>query len=278
MPLERVPAPGYGLDALLHAIVLFLHSYQRWLVLGLALAVAARSLSGLRSERPWSSSEDRLHAGFVWSMRIQFILGVLLYVLLSPITDAFFSSLRAAMKVGDLRFFGLEHALMMLAAVAVADTGRARSKRIADPRARRRRVCWTTGIPLLLMLAAVPWPFMPTKRPLLRSAPATAQVTTQVAACPPIYQSRCAACHGGSGRGDGVVASGLKPAPRNFSDHAWRGSRTTTELRRVIREGGPALGMSPLMPANSDLSDAELDALANCVSSFAGAQSANGAQ
>jgi len=257
---------------LFHAIVLFLHSYQRWLVLGLALAITVRSLAGLRSERPWSPSEDRLHAGFVWSMRIQFLLGLLLYVLLSPITHAFFSDLRGSMKVGELRFFGLEHALMMLAAVAVADAGRARSKRIDDPRARRRRVCWTSGIPLLLMLAAVPWPFMPTKRPVLRNAPTATQVTTRVAACPPAYQARCSACHGGNGRGDGVVAAGLTPAPRDFSDPTWRGSRSAAQLRQVIREGGPALGLSPLMPAHSDLSDAELDALANCVSSFGRAQ------
>jgi len=263
---------------LLHAIVLFLHSYQRWLVLGLALAITARSLTGIRSERPWSASEDRLHAGFVWSMRLQFILGLLLYVLLSPLTDAFFSNLRGAMKVGELRFFGLEHALMMLAAVAIADAGRARSKRIADAKARRRRVCWTTGIPLLLMLAAVPWPFMPTKRPLLRSAPAAAQVTTQIAACPPTYQSRCSACHGANGRGDGVVAAGLTPSPRNFSEPTWLSSRSAAQLRQVIRDGGPALGLSPLMPPNSDLSATELDALVTCVSSFASASSANGAQ
>lgn len=253
---------------MLHAIVLFLHSYQRWLVLGLALAVTVRTLATLRSTRPWSTSEDRLHAAFVWSMRIQFILGVLLYVVLSPITDAFFENVRGSMKVTELRFFGLEHVVMMLLAVGIADTGRARSKRIPEPHLRRRRVCLTSGIPLLLMLASVPWPFMPTKRPLLRSAPAARQVVTEVAVCPPVYQSRCSACHGGDGRGGGVLAGSLKPAPRNFGDSAWKGSRTPEELARIIREGGPALGLSPLMPPNTDLSDAELDALVKCVSSF----------
>ena len=260
------------LSGLLHAIVLFLHSYQRWLVVGLAIAVAVRALGNSKSARPWSTSEDGLHAAFVWSMRIQFILGALLYLLLSPITDAFFENVRGGLKLTELRFFGLEHVVMMLAAVAITDAGRARSKRIADPRSRRRRVGLTSGIPLLLMLAAVPWPFMPAKRPLFRSPPASAQVRTQLPACPPTYQSRCVACHGGDGRGDGVLASGLKPAPRDFTSSAWRGTRTPVELRRVIREGGPALGLSPLMPANTDLSDAELDALVSCVSSFGGTQ------
>jgi len=257
---------------LLHAVVLFLHSYQRWLVLGLALAVAVRALANSKSTRPWSASEDGLHAAFVWSMRIQFILGVLLYLVLSPVTDAFFENVRGGLKLSELRFFGLEHVVMMLAAVAVADAGRARSKRSADPKSRRRRVAFTSGIPLLLMLAAVPWPFMPAKRPLFRSPPAAAQIRTQLAACPPSYQSRCGACHGGDGRGDGVLAGGFKPAPRDFTSSAWRGTRTPAELRKVIRDGGPALGLSPLMPANSDFSEAELDALASCVSSFGDTQ------
>lgn len=205
-------------------------------------------------------------------MRIQFILGLLLYVLLSPISDAFLENVRGALKVTELRFFGLEHVVMMVLAVAIADSGRARSKRIQEPPLRRRRVCLTSGVPLLLMLAAVPWPFMPAKRPLFRSPSGAREVITEVAACPPSYQSRCAACHGGDGRGDGMLAGSLKPAPRNFGDSAWRGSRTPAELRRVIREGGPALGLSPLMPPNADLNDGELDALVTCVSSFGKAQ------
>lgn len=256
---------------MLHALVLLLHSYQRWLVLGLALAVALRTLGKLRSARPWSASEDRLHAAFVWGMRLQFILGVLLYVLLSPITDAFFQNVRGGLKVADLRFFGLEHAVMMVAAVAIADTGRARSQRMVDAKARRRRVCLTSSIPLILMLAAVPWPFMPTQRPWFRDAPTMTRITTQ-ATCPPIYQSRCSACHGGNGRGDGVLANSLKPAPRSFDDPAWRGSRSDAELRQVILEGGPALGLSPLMPPHADLTDTELEALVVCVSSLGEAQ------
>lgn len=253
---------------MLHSVVLFLHSGLRWLVLILALVVVLRSLAGWRSTRPWSSSDDRLHAGFVWSVRVQFILGALLYLLLSPITKAFFSNARLAMKVTELRFFGLEHVVMMVLAVAIADSGRARSKRILDPRRRRRRVFVVSSIPLVLMLAAIPWPYTRTWRPLLRGVPRAAPIATGVVSCPPSYASRCAACHGAHGLGDGLLAGGLKPPPRGFDDAAWQKSQTPAKLRRVIREGGPALGLSPLMPANADLSDAELDALVGCVVSL----------
>jgi hypothetical protein len=268
LPLEHARAPGYASDAVLHSIVLFLHSGLRWLVLILAFVVVLRSLAGWRATRSWSSTDDRLHAGFVWSVRVQFILGALLYLLLSPITKAFFANLRVAMKVSELRFFGLEHVVMMVLAVAIADSGRARSKRIADPQRRRRRVFVVSGIPLLLMLAAIPWPYTPTWRPLLRGIPHTTPFATRAGSCPPSYASRCAACHGDHGLGDGPLASGLNPPPRGFDDAAWQKSQSPAKLRRVIREGGPALGLSPLMPAHADLNDAELDALVTCVVSL----------
>ena len=257
---------------MLHSIVLFLHSGLRWLVLILALGVALRSLAGWRSMRAWSNADERLHAAFVWSLRTQFILGASLYLLLSPITKAFFANLRVAMKVTELRFFGLEHVVMMVLAVAIADSGRARSKRISDPQRRRRRVFVVSSIPLVLILAAIPWPFTPNWRPLFRAIPGTTPIATPRVSCPPTYASRCAACHGGHGLGDGLLADGLNPRPRSFDDVAWQKSQSPAKLRRVIREGGPALGLSPLMPAHADLSDAELDALVTCVVSLGGTQ------
>ena len=253
---------------MLHSIVLFLHSGLRWFVLLLALAVALRSLAGWRPTRAWSNADERLHSAFVWSLRAQFILGALLYLVLSPITKAFFANVRLAMKVTELRFFGLEHVAMMLLAVAIADSGRARSKRISDPQKRRRRVFVVSSIPLVLMLAAIPWPFTPNSRPLLRLTPHATPVATRGVSCPPSYASRCAACHGGQGDGDGPLASGLKPPPRSFVDAAWQKSQSPAKLRRIIREGGPALGLSPLMPAHADLNDAELDSLVTCVVSL----------
>ena len=253
---------------MLHSIVLFLHSGLRWFVLILALSVVLRCLASWRSTRAWSNADERLHAAFVWSLRAQFILGALLYLWLSPITKAFFANLPVAMKVGELRFFGLEHVVMMVLAVAIADSGRARSKRISDPQKRRRRVFVVSSIPLVLMLAAIPWPFTPNWRPLLRLTPYATSVATQGVSCPPSYASRCAACHGGQGNGDGLLAGGMKPHPRSFVDAAWQKSQSPARLRRLIREGGPALGLSPLMPAHADLSDAELDALVTCVVSL----------
>ena len=58
------------------------------------------------------------------------------------------------------------------------------------------------------------------------------------------YELRCAPCHGSEGRGDGPVASGLSPPPRNFRDGEFWKSRTPETLRAVVKQGRPGTLMA----------------------------------
>ncbi len=70
---------------------------------------------------------------------------------------------------------------------------------------------------------------------------------------------RCSACHGESGKGDGPAAFALNPKPRNYTDCAVMSEKSDAELFKVIKEGGAAAGLSPLMVAfGSQLSDKEI--------------------
>ena len=70
---------------------------------------------------------------------------------------------------------------------------------------------------------------------------------------------RCLACHGESGKGDGPAAVALNPKPRNYTDCAVMSKKSDAELFKVIKEGGAAAGLSPLMVAfGSQLSDKEI--------------------
>ena len=62
-----------------------------------------------------------------------------------------------------------------------------------------------------------------------------------------LYAQYCTACHGKSGRGDGLIAESLKPKPRDFRDPKQLKSKTDDDLVKVISKGGPALGLSPTM-------------------------------
>lgn len=68
-----------------------------------------------------------------------------------------------------------------------------------------------------------------------------------------IFATRCAACHGAEGRGDGPGAAGLTPKPRNYHDSTWQASVTDEEIENAIVYGGAAVGRSPAMVGNPDL-------------------------
>lgn len=62
------------------------------------------------------------------------------------------------------------------------------------------------------------------------------------------YDMFCQSCHGATGKGDGPAGAALNPKPRSFGDAEWQKKVTDEHLTKVIRDGGPAVGMSPLMP------------------------------
>jgi mono/diheme cytochrome c family protein len=68
-----------------------------------------------------------------------------------------------------------------------------------------------------------------------------------------IFDQRCSACHGTSGKGDGPGAAALNPKPRNYSDKEWQKSTTDEQIKKTILMGGAAVGKSPIMPGSPDL-------------------------
>ena len=73
------------------------------------------------------------------------------------------------------------------------------------------------------------------------------------------YGNYCASCHGAHGDGDGPLAGALDPQPAKHSDGDAMGALSDEYLFRVIREGGVAVGKSPLMaPWKGALSDSQI--------------------
>jgi mono/diheme cytochrome c family protein len=68
-----------------------------------------------------------------------------------------------------------------------------------------------------------------------------------------LFSTRCAACHGPEGRGDGAASASLSPKPANFTDGAWHGKVTDAHIEQIIQFGGIAVGKSAAMPGNPDL-------------------------
>jgi cytochrome c len=82
----------------------------------------------------------------------------------------------------------------------------------------------------------------------MSAAAATAEATK-------IFSMRCTPCHGPEGRGDGPASGGLTPHPRNFHDNVWQHHASDEHIEKIIQFGGAAVGKSPSMPPNPDLTD-----------------------
>jgi mono/diheme cytochrome c family protein len=78
-----------------------------------------------------------------------------------------------------------------------------------------------------------------------------------------VYAQKCAKCHGVSGDGDGPAGQIMVPPPSPFSTSLKGKSDRWIEL--VIKQGGPAAGLSPAMPAHPNLSDDQVKALSQYI-------------
>ncbi|RFF33019.1 c-type cytochrome [Wenzhouxiangella sediminis] len=76
------------------------------------------------------------------------------------------------------------------------------------------------------------------------------------------FKQLCATCHGPTGKGDGPASAALNPQPRDLSDAEWQNAVDDAHIRTVIKDGGAAVGLSPIMTAfGHSLNDEDLDNL-----------------
>ncbi len=78
-----------------------------------------------------------------------------------------------------------------------------------------------------------------------------------------LFDFYCAQCHGTEGDGKGInVGKDFATDPRNFTSAADMEKRSDEDIRGVIKDGGPSISKSPLMPPwGATLSAAQVDDL-----------------
>jgi hypothetical protein len=148
----------------MYTLVLALHSWLRWA----ALIAGVVAIFTLFSSRDNSGRADFWGLVLTIVLDVQFLLGVLLYGVLSPFTAEAMRDFGAAMRNPGLRFFAVEHVTLMLAALVLVHVGRILARKAATVDAKRMRLLICFGLATLLMVLAIPWPGMAAGRPLFR--------------------------------------------------------------------------------------------------------------
>jgi hypothetical protein len=150
----------------MYSTVLLIHSWLRWLAfvaaVGTVFAAVRNQVAGP------SSTADRWGLISMMALDLQMLLGLILYLALSPFTSEAMQNFSAAMLNPQLRFWAVEHVTMMFGAVILAHIGRVLARKASTPRSKRIRILICFGLAIVLMFVGTPWPGRPNGRPLFR--------------------------------------------------------------------------------------------------------------
>lgn len=137
--------------------VLVLHNLLRWLVLLFGFWAVISAISGKTSKRDYLPGDSRSNFFFMLSMDIQLLIGLILYF-----NGVWFDSLKhigESMKDPYVRFFTMEHEVMMIIAWILVHAGRIAVKKAPTSTSKFNKSLVFFGIALLLILISIPWPF-----------------------------------------------------------------------------------------------------------------------
>ena len=133
------------------------HNIVRWVALILGILVTVRALLGWFGKKDWSNQDRKLGVYYTSAMDVQLLLGLLLYFIFSPLTRLAFQDFATAMSNSGLRFFVIEHSLVMLLAVVFAHLGSVFSKKAQDSIAKHKRAALWYALSVLLLIVGMPW-------------------------------------------------------------------------------------------------------------------------
>ena len=151
----------------MYQTLLLLHSWSRWFVLGLGIVAVYRAYVGWRDAHPFEKADNGIGASFSGFMWLQVLIGLGLYFGLSP-WGLNAMKQAGAMKNPEIRFFGMEHVVVMILAAILAQVGRIVVKKTSDNRLKHKKAFIYFGIALLLVLLMIPWGIWNPYRPLFR--------------------------------------------------------------------------------------------------------------
>lgn len=137
-----------------------IHSILRWVILILLIATIIKSFNGMRNNTEYLAQDKKFALFTLIVAHIQLLIGLVQYFAgpwgLKNIQN---NGMGTVMKDSFQRFFAVEHILMMLIAIVLITVGYSSAKKIIDSRKKYKKIFIFYLIALILILAAIPWPF-----------------------------------------------------------------------------------------------------------------------
>lgn len=148
--------------------LLILHNIIRWILfIGMVYALFNSWLALIQNKN--FTANDRLLNWLVCTTGLtQMAIGLMLYCI-SPLTEHFIQHYQEAVHQRSMRFFGMEHSLMMLVSIVLILIGNRKAFQQEQDRMKHRTLAIWYTIALIIIIINIPWPFSPfAARPLIR--------------------------------------------------------------------------------------------------------------
>ena len=137
----------------MYKIIQHSHSGIMWLAVAmLVLSVLLSLLTFIKKDESTATKWFKLFKYTKWVFYVQALLGIILLFISEKVHFG-----EGFMKSSDLRFYGMEHPLMMLIVVGLMAIGLFKSKKKATAVQKNKTVLIYFSIAMIIVLAMIPW-------------------------------------------------------------------------------------------------------------------------
>jgi heme A synthase len=135
----------------MNSILTHAHSGLRWVALILLLLAIVNAFTS----KTYEKKNKMINLFAMVTLHTQLLIGLVQYF----VTSQKVQFIDGWMKNPLLRFYGMEHILLMIIALVLVTIGHSKSKKGTTPEEKFKPIKLWYVIGLLLILAAIPWPF-----------------------------------------------------------------------------------------------------------------------
>ncbi|MEA5260878.1 hypothetical protein VB264_23975 [Arcicella aquatica] len=142
----------------MYEIFQLIHKTLFFVVVILGLIVLVRAAMGLTSKSEFTDTDRKLGLFFLISNHTQLLIGLVLYLFLSPFGIKAFTDFGSeVMKIAEYRKIAVEHIFTNIIAIALITVGYSKNKRATASIVRHKNALIFFGLGLILLLSRIPW-------------------------------------------------------------------------------------------------------------------------
>lgn len=147
--------------------LLHLHNLLRWIILVLLVVSILKSYTGWKSNKTFMAGDKKIWLFTMISAHITLLLGLYQWTLGR---FGLFTYVKpegvSMMKDSTLRFYQMEHPVMMIIAIVLITLAYGNAKKAVPDDQKFKKAFQLFSVALIVILLAVPWPFREIGRPL----------------------------------------------------------------------------------------------------------------